>query len=613
MNCSCGSQLRFVKKIKSNLIFVCEACSKAFESKINKPSEIKESKTKIDLSDIAQMPLHSISIKETPNLPQGVNRIVFNSPEERTKVLSRLEIDMINELSAGIISGDRIAQKLFCDILEREEKKKKKYFSPDDYSVLIKDILRPPSEDYLKEIAKMLKQEDIEEAEAAPMIAANIHKLSFFYRIEYLPHAKQLICHLSNKRFKIIAAGARAGKSMLAGAEAAFLFIIKPDARIWCVSSQYELAEKEFDWALNFLSKLKLKTKDNASLLEYCNLINPKKGGREINASWGSFIRTKSTDKPSSLLGEELDMVILGEASQVPSIAWTRYLRARIGPRQGVLYAVSTPNSDAGLFMDLYKRGISKASEWDGWEGWQFPTIANPHFSQEEYNLAKNELDAKIFQEQYEGKFVSRKGFVFGNITEIVITENRYPEDIYSYVMVWSAVYNYNKPAVALLMALAPKDRKYYILKELYLKNSLPAGIISIMKEASKGLNVKGIIVGKKDYVFQDELKAYGLSYVFDSEAKINENQALTLKIMNLKNLIESYSILISAENKELIREMEAMKWSATDDEGKNNDIPDILQAPLALANATTFWDIARGIDVYKIQQKKDIIDDDIS
>ena len=599
MKCSCGNELIFKERINNHLFFFCSSCQKELRSSVTRPKELEEMSLRIKEEDDSTATKTAILVGGPKKIKTKTKKIEL-SHNNRAKHLADLEIEMINELSGGVVSGDRVAQKLFCDILERKDKKKKKYFSPADYQAVVEDVLKPPPDEYIKKIISMMDEDG---DSAAPIIAANIKKLSFFYAIEYLPHPKQLLCHFSPARFKVVAAGARAGKSMLAGAEAAYLFFVQPDARIWCVSSQYSLAEKEFDWALSFLHKIKLKTKDNASLVEYCNMVNANKGGREINSSWGSFIHTKSTEKPPSLLGEELDMIVMGEASQVQEIAWTRYLRARIGPRHGQLLAISTPNSDAGLFMDFFVRGESKEQAWDAWESWQFPTNANPHFSQSEFETAKTELDDKIFQEQYEGKFVSRKGFVFGNIKGNIVENDKYPEDIYSFTAIWSVSYNYNRPAVAVLMFLAPKERKYYFLKEIYLRNSMPESITQQMKDASKGLRVRGIIVGKKDYIIQDELKKNNLSYVFDSEAKINENEALRCKIMNLRSLLETNAIIISEETPNLIRELEKMKWSS--EEGKKTcDIPEVLQMPLVAANAVAFWDIARGIDVYKAQRK---------
>src|SRR5574341_1945379 len=82
-------------------------------------------------------------------------------------------------------------------------------------------------------------------------------KYKFFADCGYTPHPKQDEVHRSEARFRVIAAGARGGKSMLAGAEIAFT-LLQPNKRVWCVATQYELADKEFDWALHFLSKIEV-------------------------------------------------------------------------------------------------------------------------------------------------------------------------------------------------------------------------------------------------------------------------------------------------------------------------------------------------------------------
>lgn len=168
-------------------------------------------------------------------------------------------------------------------------------------------------------------------------------KFSIFRDFKYFPSPGQKQVHESYARFNICAAGARFGKSMLAGAEAAYSFLI-PSRRIWIVGTQYELAEKEFNWALEFLGNFKIDG-DERPILDYCLVRNNQKGSREVIAPWGSFIKTKSTEKPQLLLGEEIDLCILSEASQIARSVWERQLRARLGPRKGRLYAISTPNA----------------------------------------------------------------------------------------------------------------------------------------------------------------------------------------------------------------------------------------------------------------------------
>ena len=146
-------------------------------------------------------------------------------------------------------------------------------------------------------------------------------KADFFKDMGYVPSPGQQEFHNSSARFKVFAAGSRFGKSMMAGAEVAYEFL-RPNHRIWIIGTQYDLAEKEFNWALQFLARVKLPNGRN--ILDMCKIINRQLGPKRIESSWGSSICTKSSEKLTSLLGEEIDMAVLSEASQHSTISWER-------------------------------------------------------------------------------------------------------------------------------------------------------------------------------------------------------------------------------------------------------------------------------------------------
>ena len=221
----------------------------------------------------------------------------------------------------------------------------------------------------------------------------SISKETFFKKIGYEPSPMQAQVHFSDARFRVLAAGARAGKSMLAGAEAAYTFMF-PNKNIWICGTQYELAEKEFVWVVDFLNRFKYR---GSPLLSFCSVGMGQRGSKEIVSPWGSFIRTKSTEKPQLLLGEELDLLILSEASQIAKKPYERMLRPRLGPRKGGLLAISTPNADSGLFSELYAQ--AKDADDPEWKCWQASTLANPYFSKEEYEVARKELPPDVFKE----------------------------------------------------------------------------------------------------------------------------------------------------------------------------------------------------------------------
>lgn len=205
-----------------------------------------------------------------------------------------------------------------------------------------------------------------------------LSKANFARRVAYQPSRGQKQVHLSNKRYRIVLAGARFGKSMLAGFEIAY-YLMFPDCRVWCVAPVYELAEKEFNWALEFLSRYKME--DGISrLIDRAKISTPARGSKSIRMPWGSYVQTKSTENKENLLGEELDFLVLGEAACIAREPWERMLRARLGPRVGRMLAPSTGAGDNNIFAEFVANGKTDDPKFADWQTWEFTTLDNPCF-----------------------------------------------------------------------------------------------------------------------------------------------------------------------------------------------------------------------------------------
>ena len=427
-------------------------------------------------------------------------------------------------------------------------------------------------------------------------------KSRFFEKAGYIPHDKQKEVHESDVRFRVVAAGARAGKSMLAGAEIAYE-LTKPSKRIWCVASQYELADKEFDWALQFLSKVELLRGER--IIDHAKIVSPSKGSRCIKLPWGSFCQTKSAEKPQGLLGEELDLIVLGEASQMPREPWQRMLRARLGPRRGKLLATSTPNTDAGLFMDLWKKGQDETEK--DWQSWQFSTLDNPTFDKAEWDLAKQELDEKIFEEQYEGKFVSRRGSVFNIKLENIF--DKIKKDMESWSIVIGIQKGYTNPFVVVFVAINPEDRSYWILDSIHQKEKLTQDIVPLMIELQKGRRIIATIVDYYDYQLQDELKRNGISTAWNNEKKYSKKFAQIRRVQCVQNILKRGDLHFYSGCKEIIEEIRAVKWHDPQREEKERaeiELPltKYLQSTLAISYVLAFCEQARGRSIYEYGAK---------
>ena len=439
----------------------------------------------------------------------------------------------------------------------------------------------------------------------------NVSKEAFFNKIGYAPSEMQKAVHFSSARFKILAAGARAGKSMLAGAEAAFLVMLT-NKNIWICGTQYELAEKEFTWAVEFLNRFKYRGK---SILSFCKITCSQKGSKEITTPWGSYIKTKSTEKPQTLLGEELNLLILSEASQLPKKPYERMLRPRLGPRRGQLLAISTPNADAGLFSELYF--TAKEGKNDDWDCWQFSTLANPYFSREEWEIAKKEIPPDIFKEQYEGLFVSRRGKIFNiDITPLLYAPEELDFDVRSSTLIVGVHRGFKNPFALVFITITDRGVKY--VQEVVLKEEMRIEDAAnlIMQKTQGYSRFSGCVADYWDYDLVHQLRdKYGIpTIVNENEKKLGKSLAtirrvqLLQKDLNASSVDETYPIPTKInKNCELfIEALDKAKWpekKAEEKELLEQEIPNskYLQAPYAFSHVLCFLEEAAGGDPYRV------------
>ena len=443
-----------------------------------------------------------------------------------------------------------------------------------------------------------------------PLEQAQNLKEKFFKRVNYYPHKNQEIFHSSFARFKIIACGARWGKSMAAAAEVT-PFLLLPDYRIWIISSTYDLSEREFNWVLHFCGEYKME--NGKRLVDFAKVGNAAKGSRYIKFPWGSFVETKSTKTPESILGDEINAAILAEASTIPYSLYKRYIRPRIGPRNGTLTAPSTPCSDGGLLKDFYDRGQSKDAQWKEWESWQFATIDNPTFNLSEYETARQELPKEIFKEQYEGLFVSRKGRVFPSFCDSHVV-NELPEKINDWP-VFRAIHHeansFNNPFVCIWIAVNPETRELYIYDELYKDKALLDDECRAILEKSRGRRIIATIIDYYNPAIKESLKSF-IATTVNNEKKYSKKFATVKRIQALQTSLKlredgTSSIHIYSKCENLIREMTACKWPAAkreESEMAESEMPTTkhISTPMALSYVVAFSWCSRGVDVYTAQ-----------
>lgn len=395
-------------------------------------------------------------------------------------------------------------------------------------------------------------------------------------------------------RFITWLSGARSGKSLLAGYIIAAACLL-PNKAIWVVGPTYDLARKEFFYAIQFLSAVKFETGE--TLLDWASEYStPCEGMCRIAFSWGSYIETRSTDNPRSLLGVELDMLVLAEAACIPKTAYDRYLRARIGSRRGSQLAFSTGAGDTGLFSEFVQNGrLGK----EGWSTYETTTLANPYFSQEEYELAKQQLDKKSFEEQFEGKLVSLRGLVFNldeyTETPILEIDEHTFDQIRALPVFVSLKYMVNNKSPISIIAVDTRNKIYYIIYDTSSESLLPADIADMIRQKTAGFNLVAVLVDAWDLDTLERFSTFNLPITkIDREKPLGKNKSIVYRARNLIKLLTEGRIKVSNRCENTIQEFSKCKWP----DPKKED-SDLLEGEIPLPKFFQYLYLAAGVESY--------------
>jgi len=210
---------------------------------------------------------------------------------------------------------------------------------------------------------------------------------------KFNPHNSQRIIRRSPSRFKIVFAGRRFGKSVLAVNQCIEKALTKQNQKIWYCSPLYKQT-KEIAWNLfDFYAPKELIAKKNEAELKIV-FVN------------GSEISLKGTDNPDSLVGVGLNFAVLDEFPLMDKAVWYKIVRPMMIDTRGECLFIGTPRGYTWSY-ELYT--LSKNDP--DFESFFFKTTDNTAVSEigKEVSKAKqeatSELDKIIFRQEYEASF----------------------------------------------------------------------------------------------------------------------------------------------------------------------------------------------------------------
>ena len=216
------------------------------------------------------------------------------------------------------------------------------------------------------------------------------------------PHVGQRAVMESPARFRLVAAGRRWGKSIMCVHLAVEYALETPDTTVWWVSPSYQQANSYgFDKMTPLLSPDVLAD-------------SPKRSKpREIAIDNGSTISFRSADREDSLRGGGVDLLVIDEAGSIPERAWIEELRPTLSDTLGDMIAIGTPRG-RNWFYNWYERGQSP--DHSDVASFQVESAQSPHLPDSEVADAREDMPNRIFEQEYEAKFVDDAGGVFTDV-----------------------------------------------------------------------------------------------------------------------------------------------------------------------------------------------------
>lgn len=236
--------------------------------------------------------------------------------------------------------------------------------------------------------------------------------MSFKIIIPPIPlHAGQHAVLNGTARFRVVSAGRRFGKTMLAIEWLALMPGGAVDGEpVAFFSPTYKLL-------------LDVWTDMERTLKPITRKAN--KTEMRIELVTGGKIDFWTLEDPDAGRGRKYRRIVIDEAAHARYLkeAWERAIAPTLTDYKGDAWFISTPKG-LNFFHELYQRGVKNEPDW---QSWHMPTTVNPHISAEEVERYRAELPELVFNQEYLAEFVT---FGAGLVRPDMIVETPAPQGL---------------------------------------------------------------------------------------------------------------------------------------------------------------------------------------
>lgn len=221
--------------------------------------------------------------------------------------------------------------------------------------------------------------------------------------------AAQARYYLSDKRFNVVPAGRRSGKTAIAKRR------LRKKALTWCGPPGYRFI---FGAPTHTQAKTIYWRDAKAMIPKYALARRPSESELSIELLNGAVIQVMGFDKPERVEGAPVAHIVFDEYGNMHEVVWEEHARPTLTDSQGTADFIGVPEGRNHYYRlalkaqeDIAKLGSE--SEW-GFHTWftseVLPLYLGQAIADREIASAKATMDILTYQQEYEAAFVSFEG-----------------------------------------------------------------------------------------------------------------------------------------------------------------------------------------------------------
>lgn len=449
-----------------------------------------------------------------------------------------------------------------------------------------------------------------------PLDFLAIGRANYYAKLEYTPKPGQAAFDSlvdQGKRFVSYFAPPQDGKSHHT-AKAIGSYLLLPDTHIWIVAPVFQDGAKEFGYVYQDLAILGLL---KGAVRKHFDI---RGGNMHLELRNGSWIQVISADNPESLRREQLDIVVLAEASKLNENLYDRYLYARVEKRRGKVFVPTTHKGYGWVYSDFRVPSLQmkdKSWTWGPWAGGRREKIGgepNPEYDADyasvqvsyvedygevlhtgEYTpevieKARRRLPGPMFAEQFGGEAASYSGLVYP------FDPTRHECNPFDIPRDWTHVVGYDHGAgggsdpTAILIGSYSPDGTLYFWREIYDTEIRAVSARAGMLRAALSGRVPTIMRGRDAKQVAKELSDAGFASSYPRESEISARLIRMTSLMQ-----ENRWKMFRGRCPNMKREILAYEWDEKNPGNPKDGNDHALEAagmaslaPVALPDAST-------------------------